>query len=185
MPKLNASNANECQKTLILTLAADTRKFEIERFWARSLFFWGFIAAAFVAYAQDGIGKEPDIRYLIGCFGIVCSIAWTLLNRGSKYWQEAWEGKVHAVERDVLGVHLFSNLEPIQRKGIWGAARFSVSKLTIALSDFTVLTWLALTIKAAPKLTLWPSDWYLIAITAATVLFVALMLPFARVSRRG
>jgi len=29
-----------------------TRQFEIDLFWKRSLFFWGFIAAAFVAVAE-------------------------------------------------------------------------------------------------------------------------------------
>jgi hypothetical protein len=48
----------------------------------------------------------------------------------------------------VLGADLFANREPIQHKGIWGAQTFSVSKLAIALSDFTVLVWIALAIKS-------------------------------------
>lgn len=52
MPELDVSKANQDQKVEILKLAAEVRKFEIERFWSRSIFFWGFIAAAFVAYAQ-------------------------------------------------------------------------------------------------------------------------------------
>jgi len=46
----------------ILELAADVQKFEIGLFWHRSLFFWGFIGAAFVAYAafmKDGNSDTP------------------------------------------------------------------------------------------------------------------------------
>ncbi len=145
---LDVSQTSADQKNKILEYAADVRKFEIVRFWQRSIFFWGFIAAAFVAYAQSG-GKG-DLAFLIACFGLVCSIAWTLQNRGSKYWYEAWEAKVESVEKEVLGVHLFKNREPIVRKGPWGARAFSVTKLAIALSDFAALTWLALAVRAFP-----------------------------------
>jgi hypothetical protein len=145
---LDVSETSIEQKKRILEYAADVRKFEVERFWQRSIFFWGFIAAAFVAYAQSG-GKG-DLAFLVACFGLLCSVAWTLQNRGSKYWYEAWEAKVESVEKEVLGVHLFANREPIQRKGLWGARPFSVTKLAIALSDFTALTWIALAVKAFP-----------------------------------
>jgi hypothetical protein len=147
---LDASKTTPEQKAEILRYAAETRKFEIEKFWQRSLFFWGFIGAAFVAYAALYDKGKNLLPLLIACFGPVCSVAWTLQNRGSKYWQEAWEQKVVAVEREVLGVPLFSNLEPVQKKGFWGAARFSVSKLAIALSDFTILIWIALGALALP-----------------------------------
>ena len=147
---LDVSNATLEQKREILKYAAETRKFEIERFWQRSLFFWGFIGAAFVAYAALYDKGEKLLPLLVSCFGLVCSVAWTLQNRGSKYWQEAWEQKVVAVERDVLGVSLFSNSEPVLRKGFWGAAKFSVSKLAVALSDFTILVWIALGVNVFP-----------------------------------
>jgi hypothetical protein len=145
---LDVSQTSIAQKKKILEYATDVRKFEVERFWQRSIFFWGFIGAAFVAYAQS-VGKG-DLAFLVACFGFLCSIAWTLQNRGSKYWYEAWEAKVESVEKEVLGAHLFSNHEPIQRKGLWGARTFSVTKLTIALSDFTALTWIALAVRAFP-----------------------------------
>src|SRR6185437_4514266 len=101
MAKLDVSKATLDQKKEILKLAAETRRFEIERFWGRSIFFWGFIAAAFVAYGQLYSQQRDGLPFVVSCFGLVCSVAWTLANRGGKYWQEAWEGKVEAVERDV------------------------------------------------------------------------------------
>ena len=53
-----ADDTKTPNNTKALEMAADVRKFEIGLFWQRSLVFWGFIAAAFVAYAA--LAKEPD-----------------------------------------------------------------------------------------------------------------------------
>jgi hypothetical protein len=125
--------------------AAETRRFEIERFWQRSLFFWGFIAAAFVSYATLSDPKyDPHLRQLVTAFGLVSSLAWTLQNRGSKYWQEAWEQKLERLEVSALGFALFSSIEPRKKTGIWGGWQYSASRLTAQLSDFTVVIWVAL-----------------------------------------
>jgi len=171
---LDVSNATDCQKKEILKYAADVRRFEIERFWHRSLFFWGFISVAFVAYSQ--LAKNGgDLPFYIACFGSVCSVAWTLQNRGGKYWQEAWEQKVESVEDAVLGAPLFRNREPLQRKGFWGAQTFSVSKLAIAMSDFTVLVWVVLAVKAFPLCSSMLDHIECIVAAAATALFVGLL----------
>ncbi len=128
-----------------LELAIQARSQELELFWKRSLFFWGFIAAAFVGYATS-LEKAPTVALVIACFGFVCSLAWALANRGSKYWQENWEQKVTAAEESVVG-ELFASQEPRLRKGWFSAHRFSVSRLAIALSEFTVLVWSALLVR--------------------------------------
>ena len=123
--------------------ALTTRNFEISLFWQRSLFFLGFIGAAFVGHAalRDA---DSSLSLILACFGLVCSVAWSLVNRGSKYWQEAWEHKVDSSEDTVTGA-LFKLEVPAQGKGWWlSARRYSVSKLTIALSDYSALVWIAL-----------------------------------------
>ena len=128
------------QKKKKYDVALATRNFEIELFWKRSVFFWGFIASAFVGYATL-IKNEESIAIVVACFGFVCSVAWSLVNRGSKYWQENWESIVVSIEKDVTG-DLFTSRAEQQKKGVWLTSRkFSVSKVTIALSDFTVMIW--------------------------------------------
>lgn len=124
--------------------AVETRKLEIELFWSRSLFFWGFIASAFVAYATLR-RFSSDISVVVACFGFVCSVAWSLGNRGGKFWQESWETKVERIEPSVTGA-MFSQPEDVQsHKNFWlRGRRFSVSKLAIALSDYTIILWLAI-----------------------------------------
>jgi hypothetical protein len=180
---LDVSKTSDAQKAEILKLAAEVRKFEIERFWGRSIFFWGFIAAAFVAYAQLYNKDAKAIAMMVACFGFVCSIAWTLVNRGGKYWQEAWEQKLTTVEAEVLGTPLFSNREPRKKTGWWGAAHYSVSRLTIALSDFTALTWLVLIAKVAPPLPFFGTcawhDWLPVC---GALVYSALLIAFGRAS---
>lgn len=126
--------------------AVETRKLEIELFWSRSLFFWGFIASAFVAYATLR-RYSSDISVVVACFGFVCSIAWSLGNRGGKFWQESWETKVERIEPSVTGA-MFAEPEEVQtHKNFWlRGRRFSVSKLAIALSDYTIILWLAVVV---------------------------------------
>ena len=135
------------QAKLRLAYAAETRRFEIERLWQRSLFFWTVLGAAFVAYGVME-GKSPRASLVISCFGIVAALAWSLQNRGAKYWQEAWGRKTNAHQRIVLGLDLFRAKEPVDNKGWFGAARYSVSRLAIILSDFTVVIWLLLVVRS-------------------------------------
>jgi len=131
-----------------LEIAIDIRNFEIELFWKRSLFFWGFIGAAFVAFAALYNKGAPELSLLVACFGLVCSAAWTLVNRGSKYWYENWEQKVEREEVGILGEEFFARKEPMKKDAGWWlqGRRFSVTRLAIALSDFTVLIWFSLMI---------------------------------------
>lgn len=130
------------KKKMRLQISNDTRKFEIELFWKRSLFFWGFIASAFIAFVAS-YKTNPTLSLVIANFGLACSIAWTLANRGSKFWQENWEQCVTESEDDVIGP-LFEEVKPrLEKDGFWlSARRFSVSKLTIALSDYVMVLWL-------------------------------------------
>lgn len=124
-------------------VSLETRKFEIDLFWKRSLFFWGFIASAFVGFTML-YEKHIGLSIVIAGFGMVCSFAWTMANRGSKYWQENWETKVGKFEDDITGP-LFKVHEPVQKKDIWlQARRYSVSKLAIALSDYVFLLWFSI-----------------------------------------
>lgn len=147
-------NKNESQEILKerYKVCLDTRKFEIELFWKRSLFFWGFIASSFVGYAAV-YQESKALSLIIANFGFVCSFAWTMANRGSKYWQENWESKVDEIEDKITG-ELFKIPAKIQvHKGFWlRARRYSVSKLTIALSDYVFLLWTTLVISGIIRL---------------------------------
>lgn len=173
--------APEDPRIKALHYAAETRRFEIERFWQRSLFFWGFIAAAFVGFTALSDPKyDPHLRQVMCAFGLVSSLAWTLQNRGSKYWQEAWETKVERLEEDVLGMRLWGRRELRQKKGFWGGWQYSVSRLTTLLSDVTVVAWLTFGFFAAGLDFDAEPDGVAIAIAAAAGLFCVMLLTLGR-----
>lgn len=132
-------------------------QFELDLFWKRSLFFWGFIAAAFVAYTAKQL--SAPLQAAIASFGFVCSSVWTLVNRGSKYWYVNWEEKVIEAELPVTGP-LYGNPVPEKESGGWlRGRRLSPSKLVIALSDFVALLWLGLLIEKSVVLVSTLADW--------------------------
>jgi hypothetical protein len=132
------------------TASIKAMQFELDLFWKRSFFFWGFIGAAFVAFASKQ--SSPPLQAAIASFGFVCSIVWTLVNRGSKYWYESWEKKVEETERTITGP-LYANPKPEIEHFEWlQGRRYSPSKLAIALSDYTALPWLGLLIEKSAVL---------------------------------
>lgn len=181
MQSLEIKNLSKEQKESILKFAIENRRFEIERFWHRSIFFWGFIAAAFVAYATLYSQQKHNIALLIACFGGLCSLAWSLQNQGSKYWQEVWEQKVADVEIEVLGISLFSSPKPLQEKGLFGARRYSVSKLAIALSYLTVVIWTLLVLSSVVESWKYSAS-IPIALIVGTIIGAALLLTMCRSS---
>ena len=127
----------------------ELRKYEIDNLWKRVLFFWGTIALLLAAYFKAGL---PD-NYLIfiSFIGLIYNIIFSLSIRGSKYWQEHWESMARAYER-VIGYKLFiystSKRINLNNKSVLTKPyRFSVSKLTMLLSDITALVWLMVWIK--------------------------------------
>jgi hypothetical protein len=126
--------------------------FELEHFWKRSLFFWGFIGAAFVALAAAS-DDHPNLKAAIAAFGFFGSFVWTLGNRGDKFWYEHWEEKLKVSEQPITG-RLYGEESSERKKdtsgkpfleqaGAWWfrGKRYSPSKLTIALSDYVTVFW--------------------------------------------
>jgi hypothetical protein len=108
----------------VLELAAEIRKTEIGLFWQRSLFFGGLTAAAFLAYCNIR-EVQPEIRFAILCLGVIFSLTWTLVNRVSSYWQEAWQQKIEQLEQQALEHRPFENAEPTQKLSwLWEARKY-------------------------------------------------------------
>ncbi|SCY60612.1 hypothetical protein SAMN02927916_2552 [Flavobacterium anhuiense] len=127
----------------------ELRKFEIENFWKRTLFFWGTIAIVLAGY----FGSKVDEKYLIfiSLIGLLYNIIFSLSIRGSKYWQEHWETMAVIYENE-LDFDLFKSetsylIYKNSKHFITTPYRFSVSKLTMLLSDLTVILWFLLWLK--------------------------------------
>ncbi|MGJ5205040.1 RipA family octameric membrane protein [Bradyrhizobium sp. HKCCYLR20261] len=124
-----------------LSRAYEQRTFEIEHYWKRATFFWGFQAAIFVAFGF--VWKEPAgptqsglLVLSLSSLGILTALANYLSARGSKFWQENWEKHIDMLE-DAFEGRLY--------KTVWlsdGVREYSVSKVNLTLSSYFILFWL-------------------------------------------
>jgi hypothetical protein len=87
--------------------ACKLRDFEITTLWTRVTYFWGFIAAIFAGYIAL-MTREHEVidthlsLYLI-LLGIIFSVAWLLVIKGSKCWQNNWEFHIDMLEKYIVG----------------------------------------------------------------------------------
>nr|WP_314547640.1 hypothetical protein [uncultured Massilia sp.] len=135
--------------------ASDIRKFEIELYWKRAGYFWALIAVAFAGYfsilSSVAIQSKYFLSFVVSSIGFVFTLAWHLVNRGSKYWQENWENHLDLLEDHVTGPLYKTRLERpanggFTEKYITGPLAISVSKINQWVSIFVLAIWLTLAI---------------------------------------
>lgn len=150
--KGKAKDADEIQATLIKILdrAYDIRKFEIDLYWKRAAYFWGFMIAIFAAYfiVIDPTKKiSPLHQCLIPCLGFIFSLSWYLVNRGSGYWLTHWERIIDAVET-YLSMSLYkANLQESKPYRLDSNYPHSVSRINLIVSLSICIVWSLLTVK--------------------------------------
>ena len=135
----------------------DIRKFEIELYWKRTSFFWtiigAIIAGYFLAFSKgDSSINSLKILFALANLGLVFSIGWYFVNRGSKYWQVNWEKHLDTIEDDIIGP-LYKTT--ISRK-YYGSTKqffklvspfpFSVSKINQVLNLVLIGFWVLMII---------------------------------------
>lgn len=120
----------------IFRLAWDSRKFEIELYWKRAVYFWAFQAVAlagyFAIYSTSSFVEKGHALFYINCIGFITAIGWYLSNKGSKSWQRHWEQIVDILEDYTIG-KLYKT-STTQRT-------YSVSKINELISLFFTLMW--------------------------------------------
>lgn len=155
-----------------LKQALDIRKFEIELYWKRATYFWSLIAAAFAGYFALTNNEDKLLPLLISCIGLVLSVGWFKVNRGSKYWQSNWERHVDCLENTIMGplYKTTINRNEYSIYKFWEGYPYSVSRINQLISLFVVLIWCGLVVKSFPE-TIIPSyisnfsHWILVTIT--------------------
>ena len=145
-----------------LKFADRCRDKEIDRFWQRGLYFWGFIVSSFGAYmavfnaALDSELNKGKVRLSLAAIldmsftakiilvvlAFICFIfcfSWFLVHKGSKFWQENWEAHVYLLEGFIMGKIYSSHLDTKKpyKLGKWNPTKpynFSVSKISVLCS---------------------------------------------------
>ncbi|MEY3787241.1 MAG: hypothetical protein RLZ75_1448 [Pseudomonadota bacterium] len=152
--KLNFNDKEKVGKAL--NLALDTRKFEIDLYWKRATYFWTFIATTFGGYGflAFKINGSSDnnlwLLLIVSCLGFIFSVAWYLVNRGSKFWQNNWEIQVALLEDEVIGslykiiAESATEDKKYLKHFLTAPAAYSVSKINQILSVFISFFWMLL-----------------------------------------
>lgn len=125
------------EKKEIFNMAWDSRKFEIELYWKRAVYFWAFQAVALAGYfailSTNDFSEKNNSLFYANCIGFITSLGWYLINKGSKSWQRHWESIVDILEDMVIG-KLY--------KTVTTNKTYSVSKINELISLFFTLMWL-------------------------------------------
>lgn len=134
--------------------ASDIRKFEIELYWKRTTFFWTMIgtiiAGYFLTYSkiEDDSIKLPKIVFSLANLGLIFSVGWYFVNRGSKFWQINWEKHIDCLEDFVIGPLYKTTLKTDYYRGklmnLTAPYPFSVSKINQVLNLVIIFFWLIL-----------------------------------------
>jgi hypothetical protein len=126
--------------------AWELRSFEIDKFWQRSAYFWGFIALIFTGYGYCTTSESRYIAkamffdlYLI-LLGIIFSVGWFLVICGSKRWQDNWEAHIDELEDEITG----PLYKTVYYKGKW---YYSVSRISEVLAIVVIVVWCILLIR--------------------------------------
>jgi hypothetical protein len=178
--------SDRAMRTEALKCALDIRKFEIELYWKRAAYFWTLIAASFAGYfallsAKNDHPPQGAI-FLISCVGLILSVGWYLVNRGSKYWQTNWERHVDILEDEIMGP-LYKTTIAKEEFSFWSlhdGYPFSVSKVNQLISLFIILIWIGLAVRAFPY-TQWNTCYQSIAyfgLAGLTIIFVVCLFFF-------
>ncbi len=160
--------------------AWENRNYEIDKFWSRALYFWGFIAATFVAYTAiltaDEIKKNEimDMHFdiYVLALGVIFSLAWLLVIKGSKRWQENWEKHIDKLENLVSG--------PLYKTIFYEGKRYySVSKLNEMMAFTVLFVWIGLfaqTLYSRYSINFTNIDWITTLIVGFTCVMMFIML---------
>lgn len=128
----------------------DIRKFEIELYWKRTSFFWtligSIIAGYFLTFSKaDNSITTLKILFSLSNLGLVFSIGWYFVNRGSKFWQVNWEKHMDSIEDEVLGPLYKTTINKEYYRNqffkLVSPFPFSVSKINQVLNLVLILFW--------------------------------------------
>ena len=159
----------------IIKLYYETRRFETDLYWKRSQYFWTLIGVVFTAYSvltsiieknylsqqsvtqldSHALCQTPHfnaelvtIRYLLVCMGLVFSIGWYLVNRGSKYTSEKWSLIIDKLNKSNPLLSELSLLKPDIKKikftNLIKEYPFSSTRINHIINLFIIFAWLVL-----------------------------------------
>jgi len=149
------------------------RDIEISNLWQRSVFLTAFLLGCFAAYGLivpqllellSDVNNQAFlilniVAFAVSLIGVVFSILWIKMGKGSKAWVEAYEKAIIASEKNDelankaaqkyggFAYHALPNYEGVEIKNkllSQKAGEYSVSKINIGIGQIFLFVWLAI-----------------------------------------
>lgn len=152
------------------------RDFELEHLWQRSIFLATLLVVVYAGYGSlIGCSLDKGLcgKLLVNCYGfgiafvgIILSLLWIMLAKGSKAWYERYESAIHkftkiagldALEKNLLFENPkvekviafaygddFRSFSPTVSSWLWNTkgGAYSPSKINIAIGQISFVIWL-------------------------------------------
>lgn len=141
------------------------RSFEISNLWQRSIFLSAMIVLLFTIYGymiSKAIDSDKQLLLLlneicsgISIIGLIFSIIWIMMAKGSKAWFEIYETRINEIESeeeldiDEKYTMKCANTKPDKLNNslfVTSAGAYSVSKLNIFIGQILLLIWIVATV---------------------------------------
>ncbi|SOB60142.1 conserved membrane protein of unknown function [Pseudodesulfovibrio profundus] len=124
--------------------AHEVRQFEIELYWKRALYFWGFEAAFMLAFGTllakgNGTTGQFYFLFLVSIFACFFTLLWRVALKGSKQWQENWESHIDMLEECISG-NLYKTVLHNKNNDVF----YSVSKVNEAINSLIIAMWIVI-----------------------------------------
>lgn len=142
------------------------RDFEIDHVWQRAVFLSVFLLACYGGYGGLVIGVTcaekihlPGqlvnfLAFLLAFIGLIFSLVWIMMAKGSKAWYEHYENAIYAFEQQIsveddsqVGVLSIHNLKgftiPETSSWLWNTkgGAYSVAKINIVIGHISAVIW--------------------------------------------
>ena len=169
MDTINIINPKISLRDMYLRFCA-CRDFEISHVWQRAIFLTAFMIACFAGYGGLLVAVlSPDrhsisfvmvngIAFVISSVGIIVSLLWIMMAKGSKMWYEKYEKAIEAFSKeysdgfDSKEVSEVGGMELSRVKGytdpdvsdwLWNTSggQYSVSRINIFIGQASFVAW--------------------------------------------
>lgn len=164
--KVKISEDDYPSKEKIWNRLYQCRDFELSHFWQKSIFLFTLVSLCFTGYGVlalkviDENVTTCDLFYLyqymcgLSILGMVLSVIWVYMMKGSKAWIEVYENTIYEIELDifrknghskyVMGQFVTRNKSDETNDDFWGtnAGAFSPSKINIVIGWILFGVWI-------------------------------------------
>ena len=147
----------------------ECRDFEIDHVWQRAVFLSAFLLACYAGYGGLIMGLATAdkttipfpvaniVAFGIACVGLVLSLVWIMMAKGSKAWYEHYEKAIEAFElynrsafekhvpsKGIINIHKETGFEtPPTSSWLWDTkgGAYSVAKINIVIGHISTVIW--------------------------------------------